>query len=119
MARVEIDGDRLVVVVEGAHRLWALKSRLEIPLENMQGATVDSGIARERKGFRAPGTHIPGVLTAGTFYQNGERIFWDIKDGDQAVVIQLRNEQYARLVIEVDDARAAVTRIDRALHRDA
>jgi hypothetical protein len=52
-----------------------------------------------------------GVITAGTFYQEGERVFWDVHDPEKTVVIQLGDERYARLVIEVDDPRATVAAI--------
>src|SRR5215211_5589837 len=112
MTEVELAEDALVVHVQGMDRLWALKSRLEIPLHHVLGAEVDPQVAREwRKGIRAAGTHVPGVLTAGTFYQEGERVFWDVHDPQKALVILLRDERYARLVIEVDDPRATAAAI--------
>jgi hypothetical protein len=62
-------------------------------------------------GIRAPGTHVPGVITAGTFYQEGERVFWDVHDPESTVVIQLKDERYVRLVIEVDDPPATAAAI--------
>jgi hypothetical protein len=64
-----------------------------------------------RKGIRAPGTHVPGVITAGTFYQEGERVFWDVHDPESTVEIQLKDERYVRLVIEVDDPSATAAAI--------
>ncbi|MEV0535554.1 hypothetical protein [Kitasatospora sp. NPDC050463] len=114
MANVSIDGDNLIVEIEGLDKLWALKSRLVIPLANVRGATADPGISREAKGLRAPGTHFPGVITAGTFHIDGERVFWDVHDATKAVVIELADERYARLVVEVSDPRATVALIERA-----
>ena len=96
--------------------MWTLKSRLEIPLAHVVGAEVDPEIAREwHKGIRAPGTHVPGVITAGTFRQDGERVFWDVHDPERAVMIQLRDERYARLVIEVENPYTAAVAIQGAL----
>ncbi|RQX11451.1 hypothetical protein DDE19_30645 [Micromonospora ureilytica] len=117
MASVLIDGDDLVVQIEGMDRLWSLKSRMVIPLANVRGATADPGIAAEPKGLRAPGTSLPGVITAGTFHQDGERIFWNIRDGARAVVIELADEHYARLVVEVADPAATVALIEQAVPR--
>lgn len=117
MARIEIDGDHIVVTIEGLDRLWALKSRLTIPLANVRGATADPGVIKEPKGVRAPGAHVPGVITAGTFHLDGERVFWDVHDPAQAVVIELADERYARLVVQVDDPRAAVALVENARHR--
>jgi hypothetical protein len=117
MARVSIDNGDLIVEIEGMDKLWSLKSRLAIPLGNVRGATADPGIVKEPKGLRAPGTHLAGVITAGTFHQDGERVFWDVRDGARAVVIELTDERYARLVIEVADPGATVALIERAITR--
>ncbi|WP_432977422.1 hypothetical protein [Dactylosporangium sp. CA-233914] len=117
MAKVSIDGDELVVEIEGMDKLWSLKSRLVIPLANVRGATADPGIAAEPKGTKAPGTHLPGVITAGTFHQDGERVFWNVRDGARTIVIQLADERYSRLVVEVADPAATVTLIERAVAR--
>ncbi|MEV0078320.1 hypothetical protein AB0H58_18105 [Nocardia neocaledoniensis] len=114
MAEVSIDGGDLVVRIEGLDKLWALKSRLVIPLTNVRGATVDPGIVKERKGIRAPGTHLPGVITAGTFHIDGEQVFWDLRDPDKAVVVELADERYARLVIQVDNPAEVVALIEKA-----
>lgn len=88
---------------------------MTIPLANVRGATADPGIATEPKGLRAPGSHLPGVITAGTFHQDGEKVFWDVRDPAKAVVIELADERYARLVLQVDDPRAAVALVESAL----
>lgn len=117
MALISVDGDNLVVEIEGMDKLWSLKSRLTIPLANVRGATADPGIAAEPKGVRAPGTNVPGVITAGTFHQDGERVFWNVHHAARAIVIQLADERYARLVVEVADPAATVALIERATAR--
>jgi len=112
MTEVELTESALVLHVQGMDRLWTLKSRLEIPLAHVVGAEVDPEVARGwHKGIRAPGIHVPGVITAGTFYQEGERVFWDVHDPDKTVVIHLKDERYAKLVIEVDDPPATAVAI--------
>jgi hypothetical protein len=64
-----------------------------------------------------PGTNIPGVLTAGTFYQDGKRVFWDVHNPDNTVVIGLRDERYNELIVEVADPQAAVELVKTALPR--
>ncbi|MFD5826084.1 hypothetical protein, partial [Lentzea sp. NPDC060358] len=103
MAVISVQGQDLVVEMEGMDKLWALKSRLTIPLAHVRGATVDPGILGEPKGLRAPGTHVPGVITAGTFHQDGEKVFWAVRDARKAVVVELSDERYTRLVVEVDE----------------
>jgi hypothetical protein len=115
MARVEVVGDQLSVQIEGMDKLWTLKSRLEIPLAHVTDAEADPEAVRGWKGWRGPGAHIPGVIVAGTFHHEGDRVFWDVHDAAKAVVIHLADERYARLVIGVDDPATTVAAIRRAL----
>ncbi|WP_103546134.1 hypothetical protein [Streptomyces sp. SM1] len=120
MALISVDRERGLLTVEfrGLDKLWTLKSRLEIPLAHVRGATHDPGMAREPKGIRVAGTHFPGYITAGRFRQGGERLFWDVKNPDKAVVVALADGgTYDRLVIEVDDPRATVALIERSIER--
>ena len=116
MTEVEINGESLIVHVRGMDRLFSLKSRLEIPLSHVLGAEADPRVASgHRRGLRAPGTHLPGVITAGTFYQEGDRVFWDVRDPQKAVVIRLHEERYARLVIEMEDPASTAAAIEEAI----
>jgi hypothetical protein len=115
MVQVRVDGGNLLVEIEGLDKLWAFKSRLEIPLTNVRGATADPGIVNEPRGTRAPGAYVRGVITAGTFHLDGDRVFWDVHDATKAVVIELHDERYARLIVEVADPRSTVTLIERAI----
>ena len=44
---------------------------------------------------RGPGAQVPGVIVAGTFHHEGDRVFWDVHDPAKAVVIHLADERYA------------------------
>ena len=68
-------------------------------------------------GLRMSGTNIPGVLTAGTFYQDGKRVFWDVHNPDKTVVLELKDERYNELIVEVADPNAAVELVKSALPR--
>ena len=118
MAVISVQGQDLVVEMTGLDKLWAHKSKLTIPLAHVRGATMDPGILGEPKGIRAPGTHVPGMITAGTFHQNGEKVFWAVRDAQKAVVVELTDdERFTRLVVEVDDPRAAVALVEQAASR--
>ena len=121
MARVELKDDTLTIHVDGFDKVLALKSSLSVPLEHVLGAEVNDEIAnRWWKGFKLPGTNLPGVVAAGSFYQTGEGelqgfTFWDVHNPDSAIVISLQHEHYKRLVIGVADPAAAVAEIASAL----
>ena len=114
-AEISISGDVLIVGIRGADRLWALKNRLEIPLAHVTG--VGSAQTEARKwlhGVRLVGTEVPGVVTAGRFYSNGQWEFWDVHHPDKAIGIDLRDERYHRLVVEADDPDDQIRRIREA-----
>jgi hypothetical protein len=116
MVDVSIRQDRVHFEVEGWDKLWALKSQLEIPLAHIQDVRADPEPARGWwHGLRLPGTQIPGILTAGSFYQDGAFVFYDVHDPERTVVIDLDHEHYKRLVIEVTDPADVVARLRSAI----
>ncbi len=116
MAHVELTPTSLIVHVEGLDRIWALKSRLEIPLQHVVEAETDPNIAHGWwHGLRWPGTNLPGVVTAGTFYKDGQRLFWDIHHPEQTLVNSLADEDYNKLVVEVENPTETVARINVAV----
>jgi hypothetical protein len=109
MVDLSVEEGKLVLHVRGADQFWALKSVLEIPLQHIAGVRADPTIAHGWwHGMKLIGTDIPGVLHAGTFYQHGKRIFWDVHNPDNTIVIDLRDERYGELIVEVADPSAAV-----------
>jgi hypothetical protein len=118
MVKAEILGDVLVLHMEGMDKVWALKSELSIPLAHITGVRLDTEVVNKWwHGIKMPGTSIPGVITAGTFYQAGKRIFWDIHHPEQAVVISLDHESYDELVIEVENPEMFVANLHGAIKR--
>lgn len=115
-AEINISGGELVVEVKGADKIWALKSELRIPLQHVVGAeSGEQEASAWYHGIRAPGTSLPGVITAGTFYRHGEKVFWDVHHPEKAVAIVLRDENYQRLVVEVEDPAATIQTITAAV----
>lgn len=113
---LSIADGKLTLHVRGADKLWAFKSSLEIPLSHIAGVRADPQAASGMfHGVRMPGTNVPGVITAGTFYQDGKRVFWDVHHPANAIVISLHDERYDDLVVEVADVQSAVTMIKSAL----
>ena len=56
-----------------------------------------------------------GLLTVGTFYQHGKRVFWDVHDPENTIVFALKDERYDELIVEVADPNAAVELVKAAL----
>lgn len=120
MTEVEVTGSSLLVHIKGIHKLLALKSRLEIPLEHVVDIEWNPQTARKgwsSKTFRGLwfGTRLPGRLRAGRFHEGGGWIFWNVGDPEKAVLVRLKNERYERLVLEVSDPASTEAAIKRTI----
>ena len=118
MVNVTVLADSAVFEVEGLDRVFALRSRVEIPLTHITGAEFDPAqVGRWWHGWKLLGTDVPGLFAAGTFHYHGELVFWDVHDPNRAVTISLNHERYKKLIIEVEDPADVVRRIHAALAR--
>lgn len=114
MVNISIEEDRLVVDVLGSHKVWALRSRIQVPLTRVRGARRATDAAKGWwKGVRV-GTHLPGQIASGHFYRRSGWEFWDVRRGGQAIEIELDGARYRRLVVDVEDPDGALTLIGDA-----
>jgi len=116
MVDVHLRDGELEVEVKGLHQLWALRRHVRVPIHAVTAVRrlAPDEVAGWWKGWRAPGTHLPGVIVAGTFYKDGERHFWDVVRGDRAIEIDVDGGSYHRLFVEVADPDDAIRRIETA-----
>jgi hypothetical protein len=120
MVEITIVGDALQIDVQGVHKLWALRSSLTVPLVDVREVRHDPDRARTvMPGFKLPGTHVPWLYTAGTYYQADFRPdFWTVRNPDRAIVIQCGTDAaFDEIIVEVEDPEATVARIRGALKR--
>jgi hypothetical protein len=109
MVEVSIEGNKAVFAFLGSHKLWALRSRLEIPLAHIKDVHTDpSPKMGWFQGLKVFGADIPNLFRAGNFYQDGGWVFWDVRHSDKAVVVELHDEHFQKLVVEVSDPATTV-----------
>ena len=60
---------------------------------------------------RAPGTFLPGVIKAGTYYNPEGKEFWYVTREKDYLVLELRDELFKRVVLTVDNALDWANRI--------
>jgi hypothetical protein len=119
MVSVTIEGDRAVFEPQGWHKIWSLRSRLEIPLSHITSVRKNPGLMLgwfDR--LKLAGAHLPNLIAAGTFFGADGLDFWDVTDPDRAIIVDLRDETYRRLVVEVEDTDRVVTRLREAAGRE-
>ena len=119
MVEITIENSKMSVKVEGADRLWSLKSHLEIPLEHVAEARMDAETAsRWFEGLRIGGTGIPGVFKAGTYLDKDGRVFWDVRHPEKTVVIKLLGGLYKELIVEVENPESVAAMINDAISKE-
>lgn len=120
MVDISVHDDRLIFEVEGWDKLWALRSRLEIPIIHVKGAHIDEDAAKGWwHGVKLGGSDLPGVITAGTFYRRGRLVFYDTHRRENTIVVDLDHEDYDQLILQVRDPMAAVKTITDAVGKRA
>ena len=116
MVQISIEGDRLNFSVEGWDKLWAMRSQLSIPLEHVREARIDPEPARGWwHGLKLLGTQLPGLVTAGSFYQSEGVVFYDVHDPERTIVLELDHENYSRLIVEVENPADSLALINGAI----
>lgn len=114
MNDLRIQNSTLIVEPRGINKLWGFRTRLEIPLAHVVGATYDPHVYNEPKGFRAPGLATTGRWV-GTFHKDGEKHYWCVKKGTKSIVISLKDDDFSRLFLTVDHPRELVDQINSAI----
>jgi len=117
MARVKIENDNLVITMQGARKLLTLKGELSVPLHNVK--EVMSGLAwkdapKLYNSIRV-GTHLPGVYFGGRFWHEGNKVFYDLKKQEDAVVITLKDESFDHIIFGVDNPEETIDLIEQVL----
>ena len=118
MVDITIASGTITFSPRGLSQLWALRRRITVPVSAIRRVRrAAPGVARGWwKGWRLPGTHLPGVIVAGSYLRDGEWEFWDVRGaGSRAIEVNLSAGRFSRLVIDVDDPDATVARLNRVL----
>jgi hypothetical protein len=118
MVTVRVEGGNAIFEVEASHKLWALKSRIELPLTHIKQVYIDPEPPMGwLDGLNLMGTDLPHYFRAGTFWLHGSWAFFDVRHPEKTIVVELENEHYAKLIVEVEDPQATVQMLQEHLNR--
>lgn len=109
MVDIRIEDRQLVVEPRGWHKLWSFNGTIRVPLRKVKEVHRRYDEVKGLfPGIRMPGTHLPGVITSGTYYKGGSKDFWSVMNLKKAVIIELEGHSFNKLIVEVQDPDAAI-----------
>ena len=116
--KVDIEGNELAVAFTGWDRVWTFHRGARIPLAHVASARVGNRDEEVRTArLRIAGSYIPKRMATGLFtMRSGGRQLWAVYRRRDVLVIDLTDEKWKRLVLQVDDPAALAARIESARH---
>ena len=113
--KLTIYNGKLKIDLRDREKVLAIKRDFEIPLEHIVEVKTEAPTTSWRE-IRAPGTYLPGVIKAGTYYTPRGKEFWYVtKKG--CLVLELRDEPYKRIILSVDRYKQWAERIKKAVSK--
>ena len=110
---VTVRDQRLIIKINGWDKIWSVALGLEVPLIHLNSAR--SAVHDRPCGFRLPGTYLRNVITAGTFRSRGQNVFWDVHNPNKAVAFELRDEKFAKIIVQVRNPAETIALVNEAL----
>lgn len=125
MATIIIAGSNLVIRLSRWEQLLGFHGNLHVPLARI-GAVIAPATAHpsykklDWRLVRLPGSYLPGVIQAGSYYRlgKGEWEFYAVRKPERSIVIELSGgSRYTRLIVQPDNETPedAKRRIERAI----
>jgi len=104
MMNLNITDDKLKIEFTLKEQLLAarLHKNWQISLAHIQQVTTAKPESSWKE-LRAPGSNFPGVIKAGTYYTKRGKEFWFVCKDSDYLVIELEDESYKRIILNVDD----------------
>jgi hypothetical protein len=117
--KLNLDNESLTIEFEWYEQLWAftLDKQLRIPLSHIDRVTTAEPQSNWAE-IRAPGTFLPGVIKAGTYYTKRGKEFWYVTAEKDYLTLELHDEPYRRLIITTPNHISWCEQIDRVLLGD-
>ncbi|MEL6555705.1 MAG: hypothetical protein AAFQ63_19930 [Cyanobacteria bacterium J06621_11] len=88
------------IQLEQTEKLWAfhLSGRIIVPLKCIQSVTPERPNTTWKE-LRSPGTYLPSIIKAGTYYTKRGREFWYVQGDSPCLCIDISEGYYKRIVL--------------------
>jgi len=122
MARVIIENGHLVINMKGMRKFFAMKSEVSVPLANVDSVTTGlewkdvPNTLDKVLGTNSNELYYGGTFREGGFWNSdGDKVFFDLRRKEEAIVITLKDEEFKKLIIGCETPEETVSLIQQAL----
>jgi hypothetical protein len=95
----------VLITLDTKEKLLAVRRRISIPKKNIVSVSTEK--AKPSWLSFKMGTHVPMGFMAGTFWTRRGKAFYYVRDFTKCITLHLKDHEYSKVVIEVDDKEAA------------
>jgi hypothetical protein len=107
----------MIINIEGLDKLLAFKGKVTIPLAHIVKVEHNTKPLMDFKHATfGIGTIFAGRIQAGSFKEDGEKSFWDVRDPKKAILITLKDEEYGKLLVEVDNTDEVMKALEASIN---
>lgn len=112
---INTDSSGLTVELHGPEQVWALRAKVSVPKESIKSVRYEPIFNDWRKWeVRVPGTAVPRVLMAGSYWTEEGWDFLYIKRprglvkpfAENVLVVETDLPRYTRLILSMDESEA-------------
>jgi len=122
MARVKVENGQLIINMKGMRKFFAMKSEVSVPLTSVESVTTGldwkdlPNVLDKVIGTNSSGLYHGGTFREGGFWNSdGDKVFFDLRRKEEAIVITLNDEEFKRLIIGCETPEETVAIIQQAL----
>lgn len=100
---VKIEGKNIIFEIHGADVILAIKRSITIPIEHVMSVSTDKVSWEPFQQLKVVGTGFPGIIKDGLYLSNDGLLFFEMHHPDKCITVTLNNEQYKKIIFEVQD----------------
>jgi hypothetical protein len=108
MVRVLDANEHVEIEMTGWDVMWSFRKRIRFRKDQVVRVYQDSLESQTVQGIRCPGTYWPGLIIAGTYYYRRRKFFWMVRKPEQAVIFELNQAEFYKVIVQVADPSKVV-----------
>jgi hypothetical protein len=112
LVKVEVEKDTVVFSFSGIQKFLAMKRTLRIPRKSIVEVSTEKVTLLWYA--RRLGTHLPKFFMAGIFWIKEGKSFWYVKNTSKCITLKLKNHEYSKVIVEVDDKEGTGDQLTRS-----